>query len=364
MKPTEKRTGASQTHTEQHDPHFLVRMTPSLPARPARGRGSGARAGRGRRSAGRTAALPGPRPCPHCNLARPWPYYDPGPARTVPCPAPAPLRPRPWPTGPQGCQAVTLPDPALLRRQPCSDLTHGPAPAPARRDAGQPGPCPADTPARPCLDWGPVLPLPSPALPRAGPGPAGPRPPGRWRPVTGRRGAGPRRGRERQGRGGTGAAAAARRAHLSAPPPPGRRPPQPRCPATALHADGPRGRGGRRGAAGPDERRGRRSRAGGGAAAAPSRFGPENVSTSRLRRPNAPSRSHENTQLPLPGLSGSPAPAPARPRTHPPGLQTGARRPGDPRVTEARRSDWTRAGPARPPGLPAFPRAHPLRRRR
>lgn len=82
-------------------------------------------------------------------------------------------------------------------------------------------------------------------------------------------------------------------------------------------------RTGREGGAGAGARPARTS--GGGrhgagwrrAAAAPSRFGPENVSTSRLRCFNAPSRSHENTQLPLPGLDGSPAPR-ARDSAHSP----------------------------------------------
>lgn len=86
--------------------------------------------------------------------------------------------------------------------------------------------------------------------------------------------------------------------------------------------------------------------------------GQKNVSTSRLRGPNAPSRSHENTQLPLPGLGGSPAPfarAPAHPRTQPPGPPTGAHSPGEPYVMKMRRLDWPHeaSSPPSPPGLSA-----------
>lgn len=147
-----------------------------------------------------------------------------------------------------------------------------------------------------------------------------------------------------------------RLAHLSAPPPPGRRPPT--ADRRSPGARRPRHtRTGREGGAGAGARPARTSgggRRGAGwrrAAAAPSRFGPENVSNSRLRRPNAPSRSHENTQLLLPGLEGSPAPR-ARPRTHPPGPPTGNRN---------RRSltSWNRSRPTgrarRPPGPSARP---------
>ena len=189
----------------------------------------------------------------------------------------------------------------------------------------------------------PYLPLPRPPRPRPGPGrpqpcrppgphpdpsaraparlhslgPARPRPPGRWRPMTGGRGAGPRR---RPG--------AMRQERSKAARPPPRSPVSTaaaRPPTAAAPVPGNRATRGRAVREGRKQGRGRPGRAagvgaariGGGAAATLSRFGPKNISTSRLQRPNAPSRSHENTQLPLPGPAGSPASrAPARPRTH------------------------------------------------
>lgn len=182
-------------------------------------------------------------------------------------------------------------------------------------------------------DLGPALAGPSPAR-RPGPhpdpsaraparlhslGPARPRPPGRWRPMTGGRGAGPRR---RPG--------ATRRERSRAARLPPRSPVSTaaaRPPTAAAPVPGNRATRGRAVREGRKQGRGRPGRAagvgaartGGGAAATLSRFGPKNISTSRLLHPNAPSRSHENTQLPLPGPAGSPAqraPAPARPCTH------------------------------------------------
>lgn len=134
------------------------------------------------------------------------------------------------------------------------------------------------------------------------------------------------------------------------PAPPDRPPagssPQPRCPATAQNTRGrPRRETARKGGtAGPGRRQQRRAGAGLAATAAdPSFFGPENVSTSRLQIPNAPSRSHENTQIPLPGPCGSPTPARPRAlprRPHPPGPPTGVWRPGEPSVMAALHSDW------------------------
>lgn len=90
------------------------------------------------------------------------------------------------------------------------------------------------------------------------------------------------------------------------PAPPDRPPagssPQPRCPATAQNTRGrPRRETARKGGtAGPGRRQQRRAGAGLAATAAdPSFFGPENVSTSRLQIPNAPSRSSLLLPLPL-----------------------------------------------------------------
>lgn len=81
------------------------------------------------------------------------------------------------------------------------------------------------------------------------------------------------------------------------PPPPGRRPPRTGCEGVAGAGARPaRTSGGGRSGAGW-----RRDSSG----SFP--FQAEKVSTSRLQRPNAPSRSHENTQLPLPGPARSPS---------------------------------------------------------
>lgn len=151
------------------------------------------------------------------------------------------------------------------------------------------------------------------------------------------------------------------------PAPPDRPPagssPQPRCPATAQNTRGrPRRETARRGGTvGPGRRQQRRGGAGSAAAAAdPSPFGPENVSTSRLQIPNAPSRSHENTQIPLPGPCGSPTPARPRAlprRPYPPGPPTGVWRPGERRVMAALRGDWLRALESALLLPPASPRA-------
>jgi hypothetical protein len=238
---------------------------------------------------------------------------------------PKPVRPRHSPVRTQPCLSCPFPTPIpagppqpgllLTRSAPGPDL-HDPSRSPAVPSRDPALSCPPQLPPQPQSSPTPARPRPCPGPLRAWPGlaltAAGRVPPGRWRPCDRRARAQVRAG-AREGRrpaGGRG-----RPAHLSAPPAPPDRPPagsspQPQYPATAQHAGTAEegdGRKRRRGRAGPEAKeKGRRGLA--AAATDSSLFGPENVSTSRLRIPNAPSRSHENTQLPLPGPRGSSAP--------------------------------------------------------
>lgn len=264
---------------------------------------------------------------------------------------------------------IPLPGP----RDPGPPRPAGRDPGPGRRagrgrrsagwTAALPGPCPGSQ------DLSTALPGPSPArrpdpapartqAPRPAPRPgcASPALPGRVLREDGgpwQAGAARVRGGGRVRRGGSVSGEerpARRRAHLSAPPPPppGRRPPQPRCPATAPHADGLWGRGGSRGAAGPDERRGSERR---GLTAGQQRLLPVSGRKGLNLATPAPQRSFpfawEHT-APASGTCRKSLPSRSRARYSPLGPPTGARRPY---VMSTWRLDWPSAAPGPPPPL-------------